>query len=81
MGRTFDETVVACKNFEKANGVNSIFEIVYWLGRRSMEEFLDENDREITFSAALREKLDHHIYGNQWAECIKDYLYENGLSE
>jgi hypothetical protein len=79
LGRTFDETVAACKNFEKASGVNSLFEIVYWLGRRSMEEYLDENDREITFSSSLREKLDHHIYGNQWADRIKDYLFENGL--
>ena len=29
LGRTFDETVVACRNFEKASGVNSLFEIVY----------------------------------------------------
>ena len=79
LGRTFDETVVACKNFEKASGVNSLFEIVYWLGKRSMEEHLDDNDREITFSSALREKLDHHVYGNQWADRIKEYLFENGL--
>ena len=81
LGRTFDETVHACNNFEKASGVNSLFEIVYWLGKRSMEEYLDDNDREITFSSALREKLDHHIYGNQWADSIKEYLFENGLFE
>ncbi len=79
LGRTFDETAQACKNFEKGSGVNSLFEIVYWLGRRSMEEYLDDIDREITFSSALREKLDHHIYGNQWADRIKEYLFENGL--
>jgi len=81
LGRTLNETVEASKSFEKASGVNSLFEIVYWLGKRSMEEHLDDNDREITFSSALREKLDHHIYGNQWADRIKDYLYENGLFE
>lgn len=81
LGRTFDETVQACKNFERASGVNSLFEIVYWLGKRSMEEHLDDNDREITFSSALREKLDHHIYGNQWADRIKEYLHEYGLFE
>lgn len=81
LGRTLKETVQASKNFEKASGVNSLFEIVYWLGRRSMEEYLDDNDREITFSSSLREKLDHHIYGNQWADNIKDYLFENGLFE
>ncbi|MEM9545886.1 MAG: hypothetical protein AAGA77_07930 [Bacteroidota bacterium] len=81
LGRTFDETVQACKSFDNASGVNSLFEIVYWLGRRSMEEYFDDNDREITFSSALREKLDHHIYGNNWADQIKEYLYENGLFE
>ena len=79
LGRTFDETASACKDFESAKGVNSLFEIVYWLGLRSMEEHLDDNDREITFSSALREKLDHHIYGHKWADRIKEYLYENGL--
>ena len=79
LGRTFDETVQANRDFEKAKGVNSLFEIVYWLGKRSMEEFVDDNDREITFSASLREKLDHHIYGNQWADQIKEYLFENDL--
>lgn len=79
LGRTFDETVDACKSFDNASGVNSLFEIVYWLGKRSMEEYFDDNDREITFSSALREKLDHHIYGNQWADQIKEYLYKNKL--
>ncbi|MDF1697223.1 MAG: hypothetical protein P1U56_15375 [Saprospiraceae bacterium] len=79
LGRTFNETVEAYRSFENAKGVNSLFEIVYWLGKRSMEEYLDDNDREINFSSALREKLDHHIYGNQWADRIKDYLFENDL--
>jgi len=79
LGRTFNETAQACQDFENASGVNSLFEITYWLGKRSMEEFLDGNDREITFSSALREKLDHHIYGNQWADQIKKYLNEHGL--
>ncbi len=79
IGRTYDETAVACQNFENAKGVSSLFEIVYWLGHRSMEEFHDDNDREITFSSALREKLGHHIYGEVWAKQIKDYLYQNEL--
>lgn len=79
LGRTFDETAEACKKFEKASGVNSLFSIVYWLGRRSMEEFLESDDREITFSSALREKLGHHLYGEIWAFQIKDYLYQNDL--
>lgn len=79
LGRPFDETSRACKKFDEASGVNSLFSIVYWLGRRSMEEFLDDNDREITFSSALRKNLGHHIYGEKWANQIKEYLHSNNL--
>lgn len=79
LGRTYDEIAEAFAKFENADGVNSLFHITYWLGRRSMEEFIDQNDREISFSSALREKLGHHIYGEGWAQNIKKYLYENDL--
>jgi len=32
LGRTLDETLEACDKFEKAKKVNSLFNIVYWLG-------------------------------------------------
>ncbi len=79
LGRTFDETAQACEKFDKASGVNSLFSIVYWLGKRSMEEYLDNIDREITFSSSLRERLGHHLYGEIWAHKIKNYLFKNGL--
>ena len=79
LGRTFMDTVEACKKFDKDEGVNSLFTIVYYLGLRSMEEFFEDLDREINFSSALREILGHHIYGEHWANQIKDYLYENDL--
>jgi len=79
LGRTFDETAEACAKFDNAKGVNPLFKIVYWLGKRSMEEFMDSNDREIDFSSSLREKFGHHLYGEHWANQIKTYLYENDL--
>jgi hypothetical protein len=78
LGRTFEETLDAVKRFEMASKVNSLFHIVYWLGRLSMDEALDKNDREITFSAALREKVGHHIFGEAWANNIKAFLHEKG---
>jgi hypothetical protein len=81
LGRTFEETLDAVKRFEMASKVNSLFHIVYWMGRLSMEEALDRNDREITFSAALREKIGHHIFGEAWANKIKDFLHEKGWLE
>lgn len=79
LGRTYEETVAACRRFDKDPNVNSIFHIAYWLGRRSTEETKDELDREISFSSALREKIGHHYYGELWARKIKMYLEENGL--
>lgn len=78
LGRTFEETLVAVKRFESASRVNSLFNIVYWMGRLSIEEALDKNDREITFSSALREKIGHHIFGSAWANNIKLFLQNKG---
>lgn len=79
LGRTYAETVDACRRFNETAEVNSIFHLTYWLGRLSLEEAERELDREITFSSALREKIGHHYYGDFWAHNIKKYIYENQL--
>ena len=79
LGRTFHETLTALSAFAKAGKVNSLYRICYWLGKRSIEESIDKNDREITFSTALREQLGHHTYGEQWATKIKQCLLDNQL--
>ncbi|MBK7871590.1 MAG: hypothetical protein IPJ74_13420 [Saprospiraceae bacterium] len=76
LGRTYEETVEAFRRFSADPNVNSIFHITYWLGRLSFEELEDKNDREISFSSALRERVGHHHYGEQWANNIKSFLYE-----
>lgn len=76
LGRTFEETVEAVRRFDSTAKVNSLFHIVYWLGKLSIEEALDKTDREISFSSALREKIGHHIYGELWAQNIKRFLFE-----
>jgi hypothetical protein len=81
LGRTFEETFSAVKRFEAASRVNSLFHIVYWMGKLSIEEELEKNDREITFSSALREKIGHHIFGGLWADNIKQFLYQKGWIE
>ena len=81
LGRTYEETSIACDKFSEATKVNSIFLITYWLGKLSMDEHLDDNDREISFSSSLRERLGHHVYGEMWANKIKEYLYNNKLFE
>lgn len=79
LGRTYEETVDACRRFAKDPDVNSIFHITYWLGRLSSDEARDSVDREISFSSALREKVGHHIYGEKWASNIKARLALLGL--
>ncbi|MFZ1702874.1 MAG: hypothetical protein WAT79_00930 [Saprospiraceae bacterium] len=79
LGRTFSEVDLAFDRFEKSEGVNSLLAITYWLGRLSMDEYIQGNDREITFSPALRENLGHHLYGERWATHIKQTLFDHNL--
>jgi hypothetical protein len=44
-----------------------------------MDEYFDDNDREISFSPTLRETLGHHFYGKKWATNIKKTLWDNHL--
>ncbi|TDQ18744.1 hypothetical protein DFQ04_0550 [Algoriphagus boseongensis] len=79
IGRTFEETIAATKRFSKSSNSNSLFSIVYNLGKLAIEEASMGLDREISFSATLRERIGHHVYGELWAERIKETLLENGL--
>ena len=81
LGRTFDEISMMYDRFQSAQEVNNLFEITYWLGKLSMDEYFDQLDREISFSPALRETLGHHIYGEFWADNIKKIIFENGWFE
>jgi hypothetical protein len=81
LGRTYEETVSACKRFEEDGAVNSLFHITYWLGKRADDEQLNKNDREITFSSALRERVGHHHHGEVWAIDIKQCLSDRDLLE
>ena len=78
IGRTFEETYDAVKKFASSAQVNSLFHIIYFLGKLAIEEAVDENDREITFSSSLREKIGHHIYGELWANTIKLEIHKKG---
>ncbi|SHM71663.1 hypothetical protein SAMN04488057_10363 [Cyclobacterium lianum] len=80
-GRTFEECIAAVQKFENSHNSNSLFSIVFHMGRLSMEEALEGNDREISFSATLRERVGHHVYGESWANAIKTVLDEENLLE
>lgn len=75
LGRTFAETVEAVHRFEATPKVNSLFHIAYWMGRLAIEEAIEKNGREISFSTALRERIGHHVYGERWANQIKNLMW------
>lgn len=78
VGRTFAETREAAERFEKAYG-NSLFHIVYHLGKLAIQEHQHGIDREIFFSATLRDRVGQHVYGDKWAHRIKTILFDNNL--
>ena len=79
LGRTFDETSEDCEMFDATSGVNDLFTICYWLGSNSIDESVDKNDREITFSSSLRQMIGLHTYGESWANNIKKQLFNIGI--
>jgi len=78
-GRTFEETSAMVEKFEASSNSNSLFSIIYHLGKLAIDEKLHEMDREISFSATLRERVGHHVYGELWANRIKSVLFEQDL--
>jgi hypothetical protein len=79
LGRTYEETLAAAQRFDSDYTVNNLFHITYWLGRLSCEEAHEKNDREITFSSALRERIGHHTYGELWSNNVKKALADHHL--
>ncbi len=79
LGRTFEETESGYRKFAQSGNKNSLFHIIYWMGKLAMQETTEGLTREVTFSSTLRERIGHHTYGELWATKIKKYLYENDL--
>jgi hypothetical protein len=79
LGRTFDEVQVIDDDFSTKTEANRFFSIIYWMGKLALKETLQNDKRVITFSAALRERIGHHIYGEVWADTIKKSLDKHHL--
>ena len=74
LGRTFEEVQAAYCKFAAPGNEDRLFGIVYYLGRLSIEEVTLGKKREISFSANLRERIGHHIYGEAWASTVKNRI-------
>lgn len=78
LGRTVENVRLAVEKFKDSKIKNSLFHITYWLGKKAIMDAVKEEDREITFSAKLREIVGQHVYGEKWADTIKKLLCDKG---
>ena len=61
LGRTFEEILEVYDQFSTATQPDHFLHLIYWLGKRAIEEIVDNSKRTISFSPVLRERLGHHI--------------------
>ncbi|TRX59612.1 hypothetical protein FNH22_09535 [Fulvivirga sp. M361] len=81
LGRTIQETQEGVLKFQNGNNKHSLYHIIYWLGKVSIEEAQQQRQREVTFSEQLKDSVGQHIYGGQWAGKIKAFLLEKAWSQ
>lgn len=80
LGRTFEETRHAYRRLEQNKSTNNgLFHAIYWMGKLAMEDELEGKERVISFSPTLRERIGQHLYGERWANAIKQYLHQKKL--
>lgn len=79
LGRTFDEVLDAYHKFGDDENPDRLFKIVYHLGENSLADLKGEREREIFFSAILRERVGHHFFGEKWANKVKKVLLDHDL--
>lgn len=81
LGRTFEEVNEVYTDFACPEDEHRFLKIIYYLGKGAIEEHLHDKKRLITFSPVLRERLGHHIHGEDWAFRIKRVLHDMNLIE
>jgi len=81
LGRTYSEVSSIYKKFSTLENPDKFFQLIYWLGKLAIQEALENKKRVINFGSVLIEEIGHHIYGEIWADTIKDVLDENNLLE
>ena len=79
LGRTFDETLTAYNNFGDDKNPDRLFKIIYHLGKASYDDYKQVREREVQFSAILKERVGHHYFGEKWANHVKKVLGDNKL--
>ncbi|NVK51770.1 MAG: hypothetical protein HWD85_02470 [Flavobacteriaceae bacterium] len=81
LGRTYKEVAAVYKAFSTEKNPDRFFQMIYWLGQLAINETIDNQKRVVTFSSVLNEQIGQHIYGEIWANNIKETLQNNNLLE
>lgn len=79
LGRTFEEVNEVYDDFASPEDEHRFLKIIYYLGKGAIAEDQNDQKRLITFSPVLRERLGHHIHGEQWSDRIMEVLYNKQL--
>ena len=79
LGRTFEEILEVYEQFSTPKQPDHFLHLIYWLGKRAIEEIINNSKRTISFTPVLRERLGHHIHGESWANTIKETLQKHQL--
>ena len=81
LGRTYQEVSDIYNTFTTEKNPDRFFQLIYWLGQLAINESLENKKRVVTFSSVLNEQIGQHIYGEVWANNIKQILKQNDLLE
>ena len=81
LGRSFDETLAAYHKFGSDENPDRLFKIIYNLGQISFNDKKGEREREIHFSSILQERVGHHLFGEKWANKLKNVLVKENLHQ
>ncbi len=77
--RTYLEVLEIYTEFSTKDHPDRFFHFIYDLGKSAINEVLKKEERKVTFSPLLAEELGHHIYGEVWANNVKEVLQQEGL--
>ncbi len=84
LGRTYQETrdtyYYLDANRKSSGCNNSLFQIIYRLGKRvEREKASKDNELLIYFTPSLQSMIGHHAYGPSWAAAIREKICALGL--
>ena len=81
LGRSFEEVFKAFEDFATPKNPNRLIDVIFGLGNRSLDEHVNKNKREVTFSPTLQERIGHHIHSAFWAYQVKKRIHSLNLFE